>query len=81
MALENASIEERTIDTTFRVQFEYPLLNKVMRLIRDLEVNILHQEMTLDCRFDLSIRQKESQKVIQTFKEVYGLAVTTEEDL
>ena len=81
MALENASIKERTIDTTFRVQFEYPLLNKVMRLIRDLEVNILHQEMTLDCRFDLSIRQKESQKVIQTFKEVYGLAVTTEEDL
>lgn len=80
MALETAKIEERTIDLIFNVQFEYPLLNKVMRLIKDLEVNILKQEMALDCRFDLSIRQKEAQKVLQAFREVYGLEVTLEDD-
>ncbi len=73
LALENSNIVTRTIDIPFSIQFEYPLLNKVMRLINDYEVKIVEQNMELSCRFDLSIRRKEANKVIGAFNEVYGI--------
>jgi uncharacterized YigZ family protein len=73
LALEAGDIEERTIDIDFNIQFEYPLLNKVMRLIKDHDVNIVEQKMELNCLFSLSIRQKEASKVIAAFEEVYGI--------
>lgn len=73
LALEAGDIEERTIDIDFNIQFEYPLLNKVMRLIKDHDVNIVEQKMELNCLFSLSIRQKEASKVIAVFEEVYGI--------
>lgn len=81
MALEVSDIQEKTIDTTFKIRFEYPLLNKVMRLIKDLDVHIDSQEMALDCVYQLSIRQKEATKVIAAFQKVYGISVTLEADL
>lgn len=73
LALEAAAIEERTIDTEFKIQFEYPILNKVMRLIKDHEVTIVQQQMELNCIFLLSIRQKNAPVVIAAFEEVYGI--------
>jgi hypothetical protein len=52
-----------------------------MRLIKDYEVNILKQEMQLDCTFRVSIRQKEAKKVIGAFEEVYGIERLKEDDL
>ena len=73
LALQDATIVERTIDIEFLIQFEYPLLNKVMRLIKDYDVTILKQEMELNCRFLLSIREKDASKVIASFEDVYGI--------
>ncbi|TVZ53446.1 IMPACT family protein [Dokdonia sp. Hel_I_53] len=73
LALENSKIITRTIDISFSIQFEYPLLNKVMRLINDFDVKVIEQEMQLNCKFDLAIRRKEASKVIRSFEEVYGI--------
>ena len=35
-ALANAVIEERTVDVCLAVHFEYPLMNEVMRVIKDI---------------------------------------------
>jgi uncharacterized YigZ family protein len=73
LALDAAIIAERTIDIVFDIEFEYPLLNKVMRLIKDHDVNIIKQEMMLHCHFTLSIREKDAALVIAAFEEVYGI--------
>ncbi|MGK0251412.1 MAG: putative IMPACT (imprinted ancient) family translation regulator [Gammaproteobacteria bacterium] len=65
----------------FDIEFEYPLLNKVMRLIRDHQVNIIKQDMLLNCNFTLSIREKEAIKVIAIFEEVYGIKRLNEDAL
>lgn len=72
-ALEASKIIKKTIDVSFIIQFQYPLLNKVMRLINDFKVTILEQEMELDCTFTLAIRRKEAAKVIEAFNDVYGI--------
>ncbi|WP_299151221.1 YigZ family protein [uncultured Dokdonia sp.] len=79
-ALEASHIVEKTIDISFKVQFEYPLLNKAMRLINDYKVTIINQHMEMNCVFTLAIRRKESAKVIKAFNEVYGITLLEDED-
>jgi len=73
LAIEASDIITKTIDVVFKINFEYPLLNKVMRLIKDYDVNIIEQTMELQCNFTLSIRKKKAEVVIQKFEEVYGI--------
>lgn len=79
LALEASRIVEKTIDIPFSVQFEYPLLNKAMRLINDHNVSIIEQIMEMDCTFHLSIRRKEAEKVIGLFNDVYGINLIEED--
>lgn len=75
LALEASTIEERTIDVEFDIEFEYPLLNTVMRLIKDENIQIIEQDMMLKCRFKLAIRGKEADRVLLLVKNVYGVKV------
>lgn len=72
-ALEVSKIVTKTIDIPFDIKFEYPLLNKVMRLINDHDVTIVDQKMELNCMFKLAIRRKEADMVIGAFSDVYGI--------
>lgn len=72
-ALEACAIVIKTIDISFTIAFEYPLLHKVMRLINDHKIKIIDQNMELNCVFKLAIRQKEAAKVMQAFNDVYGI--------
>lgn len=72
-ALEASIIEERTIDVTFDIEFEYPLMNVVMRLIKDQNIQIINQEMMLKCRFKLAIRRQESERVLVLVKNIFGV--------
>jgi len=73
MALETTTILEFTIDVQFKISFEYPLMNTVMRLIKDENIKIIDQEMTLNCVFILGIRTQESERVISLVKNIYGV--------
>lgn len=73
LALEASKIEERTIDVTFDIEFEYPLMNVVMRLIKDENIQIIDQEMMLKCRFKLAIRRQEAERVLVLVKNIFGV--------
>ena len=73
MALEKTKLVERTIDIKFKISFEYPLMNAVMRLIKDEGIKIIEQEMKLNCVFILAIRAQESERVISLVKNIFGV--------
>lgn len=79
LAIEASTIVTKTIDTPFKINFEYPLLNKVMRLIKDYDVTIIEQVMELQCNFTLAIRKKEATLVIKKFEDVYGINLIDED--
>ena len=58
-AIAAAEIEERTVDETFTIQFEYPYLNSVMRIVKEDGPTILAQQFEMDCEMTLRIRQGE----------------------
>jgi len=78
LALESSSILERTIDVHFSIVFEYPLMNTVMRLIKDENIQIIEQNMSLNCEYLLAIRQQEADRVISLVKNIYGVTFKKE---
>jgi len=76
MALEHATIIEKTIDKHFIISFSYAHMNKVMRIIKEKNLQIVTQKMEMDCEIEISIRKKNVQNLLATFENLYELQVT-----
>ena len=76
MALENSEIVERTIDKHFIISFGYANMNKVMRIIKEKNLQIISQKMEMDCEIEISIRKKNVQNLLDTFESLYEIKLT-----
>lgn len=55
-ALAAAEVVEKTVDECIRFWFEYPLMNDVMRVVKEEGPEIVEQGYDMDCRMTLRIR-------------------------
>lgn len=55
-AIAAATIIEKTVDEEITIAFEYPLMNQVMRVVKEEEPAILSQTFDNDCQMTLAIR-------------------------
>ncbi|RAK20209.1 putative YigZ family protein [Flavobacterium aquaticum] len=76
MALENATIVEKTINKHFIISFGYAHMNKVMRIIKEKNLQIVSQKMEMDCEIEISIRKKNVQNLLDTFENLYEIKLT-----
>jgi uncharacterized YigZ family protein len=74
-AISNAEIIEKTIDLNIDFVFEYPFMNDVMKIVKDLEPTILQQEYDMDCYMSLSIRQSLYDQLISRLEKVESLRI------
>ncbi|MFC4219963.1 IMPACT family protein [Flagellimonas marina] len=79
LALENTKIVERVIESQFKLKFGYPEMDKVMRTIKQKSLNIVSQNMELDCELLISVRLSEAEETYQLFEEMQDVNVTTME--
>lgn len=56
-ALENAEIIEKTIDETLRIEFDFEAMNTVMKVVKDLQPQIVEQTYDNLCTMTLRIRK------------------------
>ncbi len=56
-AIMSSNIIEKTVDISTRFKFEYPFMNDVMKIVKDLEPNIIEQKYDMDCIMTLEIRK------------------------
>ncbi len=75
MALEQAKIVTRTIDIRFQLDFEYPEMNIVMRIIKEEDLTIVAQKMELSCRLIIAVRKKDANRIFKLFKNTYKVVV------
>jgi len=76
LALEASEIVEKTIDLYYKVAFEYKDINKVMRIIREKNLNVVSQKMELDCEVAFSVRKKNAPEARAAFEAVYGISIS-----
>jgi uncharacterized YigZ family protein len=75
-ALSAAEILEKTVDKDFNIRFEFPFLNDVMRIIKNMDVQIVSQEFGMDCTMCLRIRKSESERLSGVLEKVETLQFT-----
>ena len=56
-AIATSQIEERTVDETLTIMFEYPYLNDIMRIIKEEQPEIITQSFDITCCMTLRIRK------------------------
>jgi len=71
MALEASDIVERTIDIHYTLKFGYQNMNKVMRVIKEKNLDIVSQKMEMDCEIVISTRKKNAPAVLEAFTNLY----------
>lgn len=68
-AINNATIIELTENRIIRVGFEYADMNKVMRIIKDEDIELTMQDFQLSCKLEVSVRLKNAERVKDRFIE------------
>ena len=74
-ALDNATIIEKTIDEVYSVVFDYPLMNEVMRVLKDEGIEQQNPRFELNCYLEISVRKKDADRVVEKLKRLYGVTV------
>ncbi len=75
LILEEAVIVEKTVNVYFQLTFEYQDMDKVMRIIKENNLEILEQKMNLNCSFLIAVRKKNATKIFQFFNDLRCLKI------
>jgi len=81
MALEASDIIDKTIDVHYVVKFGYQHMNKVMRVIKEKNLDIVSQTMEMDCELILSTRKKNAPAVEEAFSNLYEVSLSQQSQL
>lgn len=74
-ALDNCTVVEKTVDEVYALEFDYPLLNDVMRVLKEENLEQQNPKYEMRCYLEISVRQKESDRIIEKIKRLFGVDV------
>ena len=80
MALEASKIVSRTINIEYSITFDYKNMNKVMRIVKEKNLNIINQTLELSCELIISVRLKEAPSIFEMFDCLYEIDIKTLND-
>jgi uncharacterized YigZ family protein len=75
MAIEASELVEKTIDIKYSIHFDYKNMNKVMRVIKEKNIEINSQKMDLNCEILISTRKKNAEIVFDIFNSMFEINI------
>lgn len=75
-ALDNAVIIEKTMNDVYQVDFEYLVMNDVMRVIKDENIVVLSQEFDNACTMTVEMRKMQVNAFVQKMEKIEGAGIT-----
>lgn len=79
MTLEHSKIIEKTIDVHFIVTFDYKNMNKVMRVIKEKNLEIVTQKMETSCEIEVATRKKNAEMIFDIFNSMFEIGIKIKE--
>ncbi len=76
LAIENSVIIEKTINIEYLITFDYKNMNKVMRLIKKKNLNIVNQKLELNCQITISVRKSEADLIYNLFSNLFKVTIS-----
>lgn len=74
-ALNANQIIEKTIDETYKVVFDFPEMNTVMKILKNDEIKILDQTYSEHYIITFTVRKRDADKYIALFRKTPGVKV------
>lgn len=74
-AIANAEVVVRTVDDFIDIHFEYPLLNEVMRVLKQFDSVQWTQDFTETCRMRLQARRSLAPRLEERLAAIHGVEV------
>ena len=75
MALETSEIIEKTINIHYIVSFDYKNMNKVMRVIKEKNLEIISQNMNESCEIEIATRKKNAEQIVDIFNNLFEIEI------
>ena len=75
LAIEASEIVEKTIDVHYKLKFGYDMMNKVQRIIKERNLDIINQKLELDCEYTISVRKKEAKSIFEVFDNLFKVEI------
>ena len=67
-AIAHSEIEERLVEEIITYSFTYPMMNDVMRIVKDMEPRIVSQQFDNTCEIKLAIRKSMAEQLRERLK-------------
>lgn len=80
LALESSTIIEKSVKVKYELCFSYPLLSKVMRIIKQNSIKIKKQDMSMTCTIIISVLLRNTVQIENKFKAIHGVSISKLED-
>ena len=74
-ALKSANIIKKTLHDIYELKFEYPLMNDVMRILKEENIDQVGQKFELSCSVWISLRKADTEKVLSKFDRIDNLKI------
>lgn len=75
MALEASKIVSKTINIEYAITFDYKNMNKVMRIVKEKNLNVINQTLELRCELIISVRLKDADSIFEIFDRLYEIEI------
>lgn len=75
LTLDESNIVEKTIDKQFKITFDYKNMNKVMRIIKEKNIQIVHQKMEMNCEIEIATRKKNAEEIVTIFTALFEIEI------
>ena len=62
-AIANATIEVRQVEEIIKYDFTYPMMNDVMRIVKEMQPQVVDQQFDNACSITLRIRKREAEQL------------------
>jgi uncharacterized YigZ family protein len=71
LALQTTPVVHKPVLIYYRLQFDYTLMNEVMRILKHFDCAVLNQESQLFCMVEIGIPRKKLQEVLGRFHDLH----------
>jgi uncharacterized YigZ family protein len=75
-AIAAAEIIQLTVNDQYTLVFGYLQLNDIMRIVKDLQLEVLDQQFDNTCRMEISCRQAQSPQLLQRLQQLDSIEIS-----
>lgn len=76
LTLQQSSIIQKPVLISYRIQFDYMVMNDVMKLLKQYDCIIVKQELQLFCLIEIGIPRNTSAQVLSGLEEIRSVEIT-----